>query len=100
MTHQPLTPTRTPIAHQWRINQATTLGRVQTALLGTINGRRNIIELESVARAMGLEPGALEDLRQQGLIVYSTPADTRPLRVDARSRPGVHTAPGITAVSP
>lgn len=66
------TPTRTPIAGPWMARQDTQLGEIQRALLSTVDGHRNIIELESVARAMGLEPSALERFRHQGLIEFST----------------------------
>ena len=42
--------------------------RVRRALLATIDGHRNVIELESLARAMGLDSDALEHLRREGLI--------------------------------
>jgi predicted homoserine dehydrogenase-like protein len=44
--------------------------RVWRVLLSTIDGHRNIVELESVARALGLHPEALENLRQRGLIDF------------------------------
>ena len=39
-------------------------------LLATIDGHRNIVELGSVARAMGLAPATFEHLRRQGLIDF------------------------------
>ncbi len=45
--------------------------RVKRALLSSIDGHRNVIELESVARALGLEADALERLRGEGLIDLS-----------------------------
>jgi hypothetical protein len=44
---------------------------VKRALLSSIDGHRNVIELESFARAMGLEADALERLRCEGLIDLS-----------------------------
>jgi hypothetical protein len=62
------TPSQTTIARQWLTIKNAKLDRVQQALLATVDGHRNIVELESVARAMGLAPSALETMRQQGLI--------------------------------
>jgi hypothetical protein len=42
--------------------------RIERLLLSSIDGHRNLIELESFARAMGLDPGALDRLRGNGLI--------------------------------
>lgn len=42
--------------------------RIERLLLSSIDGHRNLIELESFARAMGLDPGALDRLRGDGLI--------------------------------
>ena len=42
--------------------------QVRRALLASIDGHRNVIELESLARAMGLDSDALEHLRREGLI--------------------------------
>lgn len=64
------TPKRTPIAKQWFAQPGAHLHRVQWALLSNIDGHRNIVELESFARAMGLELTALERLREQGLIEF------------------------------
>ena len=62
------TPTQTPRASQWlEVHHAST-DRVKRALLSNIDGHRNVIELESFARAMGLAPDALERLRGEGLI--------------------------------
>lgn len=65
------TPTKTPMAHQWleaRDARDAKSERVKRALLSRIDGHRNVIELESFARAMGLEPDALQRLRFEGLI--------------------------------
>ncbi|MEO8808531.1 MAG: hypothetical protein ABI433_20810 [Burkholderiaceae bacterium] len=62
------TPTQTAVARQWLEARDTRLDRVERALLSTIDGRRNIVELESVARAMGLAPATFEHLQRQGLI--------------------------------
>ena len=42
--------------------------RIRRALLSNVDGHRNLIELESFARAMGLESDALERLRREGYI--------------------------------
>lgn len=69
MNHLP-TPTQTAVALQWLEASDTKRDRVQRALLATIDGHRNIVELESVARAMGLAPATFERLRRQGLIDF------------------------------
>jgi hypothetical protein len=61
-------PVQTRVARQWLEHPDARIDRVHRALLSTIDGHRNVIELESVARAMGLEPDALDVLRQQGFI--------------------------------
>jgi hypothetical protein len=65
-----LTPVQTPIAGQWLHDIDAKSELVWSVLLSTIDGHRNIVELESVARALGLHPEALENLRQRGLIDY------------------------------
>ena len=62
------TPTQTSVALQWPGHPVASLDRHHLALLATVDGRRNIIQLESIARAMGLEAVALEHLRERGLI--------------------------------
>jgi hypothetical protein len=62
------TPMQTSIAVQWLASREATTDRVKRVLLSHVDGHRNVIELESFARAMGLEPDALEKLRHQGLI--------------------------------
>jgi hypothetical protein len=62
------TPTRTPMAQQWLAARNPPNDRIERALLSSIDGHRNVIELESVARALGLAPDALERLRAEGLI--------------------------------
>ena len=62
------TPHRTPKAHQWLATREVGSDRVKRALLGSVDGHRNVIELESFARAMGLDPDALDRLRMEGLI--------------------------------
>ena len=62
------TPNRTPMAVQWLNGSEAQSSRVKRALLANVDGHRNVIELESFARAMGLAPDALERLRQEGLI--------------------------------
>ena len=65
------TPTRTPKAGQWLDTREARGDRVKRALLSGVDGRRNVIQLESFARAMGLEPDALDRLRTEGLIDLS-----------------------------
>lgn len=48
------------------------IDKVHRALLSTIDGHRSIVELESVARAMRLEPAVLWRFRAQGLIRLAT----------------------------
>ena len=62
------TPVQTPLAWKWLQRRDAGVSQTQQALLAAIDGRRNIIELESVARALRLAPAALERLREQGLI--------------------------------
>jgi hypothetical protein len=47
---------------------------IRRTLLAKVDGRRNLIELESFARALGLAPSALEELRRRGLIHLSPDA--------------------------
>lgn len=65
------TPTRTPKAGQWLDTREARGDRVKRALLSGVDGRRNVIQLESFARAMGLDPDALDRLRMEGLIDLS-----------------------------
>lgn len=62
------TPTRTPKALHWLEAQHPSVERARRALLSTVDGHRNVVELESFARAVGLEPDALDRLRREGLI--------------------------------
>jgi hypothetical protein len=64
----PQTPTRTPLAARWLESSDAQGDRIKRALLANIDGHRNVIELESFARAMGLAPDALQRLRDQRLI--------------------------------
>ncbi len=64
------TPMRTAVGREWLDVRDTRLDRVERALLSTIDGQRNIVELESVARAMGLAPATFEHMRRQGLIHF------------------------------
>ena len=64
------TPSRTPMAVRW-LQTDVASDRVKRALLSSVDGHRNVIELESVARALGLEADALERLRKEGLIELS-----------------------------
>ena len=63
-----LTPTRTPKACRWLDTSEAGGNPVKRALLSRIDGHRNVIQLESFARAMGLDPDALDRLRVEGLI--------------------------------
>lgn len=64
-------PTKTPMAFKWLETGDASGDRIKRALLASIDGHRNVIELESFARAMGLEADALERLRGEGLIDLS-----------------------------
>ena len=44
-----------------------TVMQLRRALLANVDGHRNVIELESFARAIGLQPDVLERLRREGL---------------------------------
>ena len=61
-------PTQTPKALRWLEVRHAENDRVRCALLSNVDGHRNLIELESFARAMGLEADALERLRREGFI--------------------------------
>ena len=63
-------PVVTPLALDWLRDHDKRLDPAQRALFGTIDGHRNVIELESVARALGLRTDALEAFRQAGLIRF------------------------------
>jgi len=69
---------RTAVARQWLQSPDTRNDPVRRAFLSTIDGHRNVVELESVARAMGLDAGVLDDLRQQGLIELTAAAVAGP----------------------
>lgn len=64
------TPIRTPKAHRGLDSREVSGDSVKRALLSSSDGHRNVIviELESFARAMGLDPDALDRLRVGGLI--------------------------------
>jgi hypothetical protein len=57
-------PIQTAVGRQWLQRPDARIDRIHQALLSTIDGRRNVIELESVARAMGLDPDAIDWLRR------------------------------------
>jgi hypothetical protein len=61
-------PTQTLKARRWLDMRDGEPDRIRRALLTNIDGHRNVIELESFARAMGLESDALERLRREGFI--------------------------------
>ena len=62
-------PVITPLALDWLATRDR-LNPAQRALFSTIDGHRNVVQLESVARALGLRPDALETLRRDGLICF------------------------------
>jgi hypothetical protein len=62
------TPIRTARASRWLATRDANIDRLERALLANVDGHRNVIELESFARAIGLAPDVLERLRVQGLI--------------------------------
>ena len=64
------TPSKTPLAIRW-LEADVSSDRVRRALLSSIDGHRNVVQLESVARALGLEADALERLRGEGFIDLS-----------------------------
>jgi hypothetical protein len=64
-------PTQTPKALQWLNVRDAANDRIRRALLAKVDGHRNVVELESFARAMGLESDALERLRRDGFIDLS-----------------------------
>src|SRR5262249_33834816 len=65
------TPSITPLARDWLEREDDRLDVARRVLLGTIDGQRNIIELESVARALGLPFDAMQTLRVAGLVQFS-----------------------------
>jgi hypothetical protein len=67
-------PTLTPLARHWMERRDSRLTRPLLALLATIDGQRNVIELESVARALGLRADTLDTLRRAGLLSFDTTA--------------------------
>lgn len=65
------TPSRTSKAMQWLAGPDAKIDRLKRALLSNVDGHRNVIELQSFARAIGLEPDVFERLRREGLIHLS-----------------------------
>ena len=61
-------PMKTERAMHWLHVAPPEGDRLMQVLLSEIDGHRNVIELESFARAVGLDADALERLRRQGLI--------------------------------
>ena len=61
-------PTQTPKALRLLQVSDVESDHVRRALLAKIDGHRNVVELESFARAMGLDSDALERMRREGLI--------------------------------
>ena len=66
------TPTKTAMARLWLDSGASKADCIKRVLLSNIDGHRNVIELESFARAMGLGDNAIERLRLEGLIDLSS----------------------------
>jgi len=64
-------PTQTPKALHWLNVGDAADDRIRRALLANVDGHRNVVELESLARAMGLKSDALERLRREGFIDLS-----------------------------
>jgi hypothetical protein len=75
---QEITPTRTPMASEWLTEPSAPLDIPHRVLLATVDGRRHIVELESVARALGLRTGALHRLRAQSLRVFRSCPSSAP----------------------
>lgn len=46
------------------------LDRAHRAFLSTVDGQRNVVELESVAKAMGLPERTLGELRERGWLKW------------------------------
>jgi hypothetical protein len=63
-------PVQTVLAERLLQRRDARIDRAREALLRTVDGQRNVVELESVARALGLQPSALDQLRQSGLIQF------------------------------
>jgi hypothetical protein len=63
-------PVITPLAQAWLEGHWQSADLPQRVLFQTIDGHRNVVELESLARALGLRPDALEVYRQAGLIRF------------------------------
>jgi hypothetical protein len=62
------TPVLTARARHFLEWEHSEVDRVRRAWLCTVDGHRNVIELESVAKAMGLPESTLGDMRAQGLV--------------------------------
>jgi hypothetical protein len=69
------TPVLTSRARHFLAWEVPEVDRVHRALLSTVDGHRNVIELESVAKAMGLPETTLSDLRAQGLLKWDGAGD-------------------------
>jgi hypothetical protein len=67
-------PSLTSLALEWIKTKDERLNLPQRILLSAINGRRNVVELESMGRALGLKVDAIEALRQAGLIRFTQDA--------------------------
>ena len=63
-------PVITSLAQAWLESHCERADLPQRVLFQTVDGHRNVVELESVARALGLSDDALEVYRRAGLIRY------------------------------
>ncbi|NUZ06492.1 hypothetical protein [Piscinibacter koreensis] len=63
-------PVRTGRASARPFHDDAGLHPLDWTLYGTIDGRRNVVQLESVAKAIGLDAAALARLEARGLIAY------------------------------
>ena len=63
-------PVITPLAQAWLENHRERADLPQRVLFQTIDGHRNVVEIESLARALGMPADALEGYRRAGLIRY------------------------------
>jgi hypothetical protein len=64
-------PVQTAKAFQLLDGCVAEIDRIRRVLLANIDGHRNVVELESFARAMGLESDALLRMRREGLIEFA-----------------------------
>lgn len=70
------TPVLTSWARHFMEWEHSKVDRVRRAWLATVDGHRNVIELESVAKAMGLPESTLGDMRAQGLVNWDSSGES------------------------